>query len=242
MRLYGGYTNYGQDIGILMLDTRFPRIPGDIGNALTYAGIPVKYKVVKGAKPVRIMGDEPDPELLVPFIEAARELEAEGCKAITTSCGFLAPFQPQLAEAVNIPVFTSGLLAIPLAHQAVGPKKKVAVFTQRKKNLTEEHFTALGFTTGDMNVVVTGMQENTPFAKVFIEDGTQADLEVLEECMREMTVRHMREHPDTGAIVFECTNFGPYAKMVHELSGLPVFGINWLVELMAKAVNPPAYY
>ena len=93
-----------------------------------------------------------------------------------------------------------------------------------------------------MNVVVTGMQEDTPFAKVFIEDGTQADLEVLEECMREMTVRHMREHPDTGAIVFECTNFGPYAKMVHELSGLPVFGINWLVELMAKAVNPPAYY
>ena len=27
MKLVGGYTNYGQDIGVLMLDTIFPRIP-----------------------------------------------------------------------------------------------------------------------------------------------------------------------------------------------------------------------
>ena len=40
--LYGGYTTYGQPIGILMLDTRFPRIPGDIGNAKTYPGIGVR--------------------------------------------------------------------------------------------------------------------------------------------------------------------------------------------------------
>ena len=33
MKLKGGYSNYGQDVGILMLDTRFPRPPGDIGNA-----------------------------------------------------------------------------------------------------------------------------------------------------------------------------------------------------------------
>lgn len=36
MKIIGGYTNYGQDIGILMLDTRFPRIIGDIGNANTF--------------------------------------------------------------------------------------------------------------------------------------------------------------------------------------------------------------
>lgn len=45
MRLKGGFTNYGQDIGILMLDTIFPRIPGDIGNAKSY-DFPVRYGVL----------------------------------------------------------------------------------------------------------------------------------------------------------------------------------------------------
>jgi len=90
MRLKGGYTNYGESIGILMLDTRFPRPPGDIGNARSY-DFPVRYKIVKNAYTDRIMGHSPDPGLIEPFVEAARELESEGVKAITTSCGFLAP-------------------------------------------------------------------------------------------------------------------------------------------------------
>jgi hypothetical protein len=53
----------------------------------------VRYKTVKGAHATRIMGDSPDASLIAPFIEAARELEAEGVRAITTSCGFLGPFQ-----------------------------------------------------------------------------------------------------------------------------------------------------
>ena len=37
-------------IGILMLETRFPRIPGDVGNARTWP-FPVRYRVVPGATP-----------------------------------------------------------------------------------------------------------------------------------------------------------------------------------------------
>ena len=86
-----------------MLDTVFPRIPGDIGNAATFS-FPVRYKVVKGASPQRVV-KEADTRLLEPFIEAARSLEKEGVKAIGTSCGFLAIFQRELADAVDIPVF-----------------------------------------------------------------------------------------------------------------------------------------
>jgi len=74
MFLKGGFTNYGQEIGILMLDTIFPRIPGDIGNAYSY-NFPVRYKVVKGAITDKIMGDEPDLNMLQLFIQAAQELE-----------------------------------------------------------------------------------------------------------------------------------------------------------------------
>lgn len=242
MRLYGGYTTYGQNIGILMLDTRFPRIPGDIGNAKTYPGIPIRYKVVDNASADRIMGQSPAPELLQPFIDAARELEAEGCRAITTSCGFLAKFQKELAAAVNIPVFSSGMMLAHLAKQMIGPDKKVAIFTERAWNITDEHFTSLGFSKEEANIVVTGMPEGSAFPALFIDGGVEENLEVLEEAMREMTTRHMRNHPDTGAIVFECTNFGPFTKLVYDIAKVPIFTINWLVEMMSKAIDPCSYY
>jgi len=41
-RVQGGFNQYGFTVGILMLDTRFPRIPGDMGNAATFP-FPVRY-------------------------------------------------------------------------------------------------------------------------------------------------------------------------------------------------------
>lgn len=69
-----------------MLDTVFPRFPGDIGNKDTF-DFPVRYEVVKGALPKRVVWDA-DRELVSPFIQAAQKLEKEGARLITTSCGF----------------------------------------------------------------------------------------------------------------------------------------------------------
>lgn len=242
MKLMGGYTNYGQDIGILMLDTAFPRIPGDIGNAKSYPGIPVRYKVVKDAFASRIMGQDHDPALLQPFIQAAQELEAEGCKAITTSCGFLAKFQRKLADSVTIPVFTSAIMLVPLVRQMINRDKEIAIFTERPWNLTEDHFNQAGFSTRDIPVVVSGMPEGSPFPALFIDGGLEEEREVLQQCMEEMTVRHMREHPNTGAIVFECTNFGPYSRHVQDIAKVPVFSINQLLEYIAACVDVQTYY
>src|SRR4029077_8675520 len=49
---HGGKGLYGSRVGILMLETRFPRIPGDMGNGQTWP-FPVLYKVVPGATPDR---------------------------------------------------------------------------------------------------------------------------------------------------------------------------------------------
>ena len=46
----GGKALYGAPLGILMLEARFPRIPGDMGNATTWP-FPVLYRVVRGATP-----------------------------------------------------------------------------------------------------------------------------------------------------------------------------------------------
>lgn len=242
MKLTGGYTNYGQDIGILMLDTIFPRIPGDIGNAKSYPNVHVRYKVVKDAHATRIMGPEADPALLEPFIKAAQELEAEGCKAITTSCGFLAKFQKQLANAVNVPVFTSAMMLAPLVRTMINQDKEIAIFTERAWNLTEDHFNQLGFSSKDIPIAVTGMLEGSPFPAVFIDGKDEADRDVLQACMEEMTIRHMKEHPNTGAIIFECTNFGPFSRYVQEIAKVPVFGINQMLEWIAACVDVRSYY
>jgi len=168
MMLKGGFTNYGQQIGVLMLDTIFPRPAGDIGNALSY-DFPVRYKTVKGAHATRIMGKNPDPKLIEPFIEAARELEAEGVRAITTSCGFLGPFQKDIAAAVNIPVFTSSLMQAPIIHAMLPLGKVIGVFTERAHHMNDAHFKGVGWSSDVIPVQVQGMKQNAEFPQTYIE-------------------------------------------------------------------------
>ena len=53
-RVTGGKAIYGAAVGILMLEARFPRIPGDMGNALSWP-FPVLYRVVPQASPERVV-------------------------------------------------------------------------------------------------------------------------------------------------------------------------------------------
>jgi aspartate/glutamate racemase len=223
----GGRTVYGQALGILMLDTRFPRPPGDVGNASSWP-FPVQYKVVKGAWVSRVMGNEPDPTVLEPFVEAARELEAEGVRAITTSCGFLSIFQRELAAAVSIPVLTSALLQVPLAARMLAPGRQVGILTERN-TLTERHFQAVGFSAADLPVVVLDFPPDAVFPTVFYGNLLEADTAVLEREMTELAARLVREHPNVGAIVCECTNFVPYSQAMRKAAGVPVFDLYTLV-------------
>lgn len=238
--LKGGYTNYGQQIGVLMLDTIFPRPAGDIGNALSY-DFPVRYKTVKGAHATRIMGNNPDPKLIEPFIDAARELEAEGVRAITTSCGFLGPFQKDIAAAVNIPVFTSSLMQAPIIHAMLAPGKVIGVFTERAHHMNDEHFKGVGWSSEVIPVQVQGMKQNTEFPQTYIEGRDYLDTEVLKEEMLEMTREFMASCENPGAILFECTNMCPFSSYVAAESGLPVFDINTLINTFYLAANPRRY-
>lgn len=240
MLLKGGHTTYGQPIGILMLDTIFPRPPGDIGNAGSF-DFHVRYKIVKGAHPTRIMGPRPEPELIAPFIEAARELEAEGVRAITTSCGFLAPFQKEIAAAVGIPVFTSSLMQAPLIAAMLPPGKIIGVFTERAHNMNEGHFRSVGWSPEQIAVQVQGMKPGAEFPATYIDGRDWLDTEVLKAEMLEMTRAFMESCPDPGAILFECTNMCPSSSFVAAQSGLPVFDVVTLTNYVHAAIAPRQY-
>ncbi|MFY8153243.1 MAG: hypothetical protein ACOVOI_14260, partial [Hyphomicrobiales bacterium] len=94
----GGKAIYGAPLGILMLEARFPRLLGDMGNGGTWP-FPVLYRVVGGASPDRVVL-KGAAGLLPDFVAAAQDLVRLGAEAITTNCGFLSLFQRELAAAV----------------------------------------------------------------------------------------------------------------------------------------------
>src|SRR3989475_3881446 len=141
-RARGGFNQYGFTVGILMLDTRFPRIPGDMGNARTFP-FPVRYQRVTGADPDLVVRRGAE-GLLPAFVEGAQALEREGVGAITTNCGFLIKYQAALARSVRVPVFTSSLLLVPLVHRMLPPGGRVGVLAVNAGSLTSEHLTGAG--------------------------------------------------------------------------------------------------
>src|SRR5690349_10631708 len=141
-RVRGGFNQYGFSIGILMLDTRFPRIPGDMGNAQTFP-FPVRYQRVTGADPDRVVRRGAE-GLLPAFVEGAQALEREGVGAITTNCGFLVKYQREMAAAVKVPVFTSSLLLVPLVHRMLPAGQRVGILTVNSTALGPEHLAGAG--------------------------------------------------------------------------------------------------
>lgn len=231
---HGGRNIYGHPVGVLMLNTRFARIPGDVGNATTWP-FPVLYRVVEEAGGGRV--GRADPALIGPFIEAGRELAAAGCRVITTSCGFLAIFQQEIAREVPAPVATSSLMQVPLVARLLSPDQKVGIITANSDNLTERHFNAVGWSTDEIPVVVAGVQHEPAWQASIGGNALSLDRPAVEAAVVRTATAMVDGDPGIGAIVFECTNLPPYAAAVQAATGRPVFDIVTLVTMLAGTVG-----
>lgn len=219
-------------IGILMLNTTFPRIKGDIGNKETFS-FPVRYKIVQGATVERVV-EQHDPTLITPFIKAAHELEEEGVQAITTSCGFLALFQEEIAKQLTIPFYSSSLLQIPLVHTLTGKQGPIGILTANKSTLSREHLHSAGVE--NIPLVIGGLENSPAFRTVFLEGATEINKEKIEAEMVEQAVQLVSKNPDIKALVFECTNMPPFRESVKKATGLPVFDIVTLTNYVHEAL------
>jgi Asp/Glu/hydantoin racemase len=228
-RVRGGFNQYGFTVGILMLDTRFPRIPGDMGNALSFE-FPVRYQRVSGADPDLVVR-RGAAGLLPAFIEGARALEREGVGAITTNCGFLVTLQRELAAAVSVPLFTSSLLLVPLVYRMLPPGRRVGILTVSGATLGAAHLAAAGIT-ADMPLAVAGLESEKEFTRVLLGDELELDVAAARDEHVRVARRLLAEHPDVGALVLECTNMPPYTADLQRATGLPVFDILSLVRLV----------
>lgn len=221
-------------IGVLCLDTSYTKVPGHIRNPATFA-FPVACKVVQGATSDRVVR-QADPALLEPFVSAARQLEAEGVAAITSGCGFLALFQRELAAAVAVPLYTSSLIQLPMVHAMLRPDQQVGVLTASAVSLTSRHLAGVG--AGSVPVRVGGMDAQPEFTEVILQ-ARRNNLDSARLCREviDVTGRLLRDNPGIGALVIECTDLAPYASAIQELTGLPVFDIVTLTEMVHRSLT-----
>lgn len=203
-------TRFDSVLGVLMLDTRFPRVVGDIGNPATF-GHPVYYAVVQGASPQRVVRER-DPTLLKPFIDAAWGLAREGAAAITTSCGFLVQFQRELQAALPVPVWTSSLLLLDELPSA-------GVVTVDAAALRLDGATP-----------VEGLTPGCAFQRTLLDNLPTLDTSDAEFQVVAAAMRLVERHPGLTDIVLECTNMPPYADAVRRATGRQVHDITTLIE------------
>ncbi|GAB3123904.1 aspartate/glutamate racemase family protein [Novispirillum itersonii subsp. nipponicum] len=220
-------------LGIIMLDTAFPRPPGDVGNAASWP-FPVLYRTVSGAT-ARMVVNGQDGPLLEAFVAAGEDLRRAGACALTTSCGFLVLRQPVLAARLALPVATSSLLQVPWVAATLPPGRRVGVITYDAGSLGDAHFAAAGVA---VRPPVTGLSRGGAFHGM-IEGGQPYDRAALAAELLAAAQGLIRSAPDIGALVLECTNLPPFSALLTAATGLPVYDILTLGRWLHAAAAPP---
>lgn len=203
-------------LGVIVLDTRFPRPPGDIGCPETYAraGIPARLLTVPGATARRVVQGQ-DPALLGPFIAAAQTLQMQGARLISTSCGFLAAWQVELQAAVEVPVITSSLLQCP-ELEAPG------IVTFDAQSLHIGLLRRAGVPDG---TPVEGLRDGCELQARILADDPALDLDRACADVVEAAERLLSRHPGVRSVLLECTNMPPYRAAVERAVNRPVFDL-----------------
>lgn len=228
----GGRNFYGIPLGIVILDTPLPRLPGDVGNASTWA-FPVVYRVVPGAGVRRVIRELGSRELLEPFVAAAQDLDRAGVSVITTSCGYCALYQRELQESVRATVISSSLLQVRWLAGLLPPGARIGILTMEAASLTRDHLAAVGVTT-DVPLAILGMDEAGPYThSAYLEARTEIDVGRMRAELEGAANLLRERNPDLAAVVLECTNFPPYADVIAAVAGVPVYdlvtAVNWAV-------------
>jgi hypothetical protein len=217
-------------LGVLMLDTRFRRFVGDIGNPDSYND-PVLFEVVRGATVDKVVPAKAPP-LIDDFVAAGERLIARGANAITTGCGFLVLNQAELSSRLNVPVATSALLLIPSLLRLLAKGKRLGVLTFSARDLTPAHFAAAG---APPDTPVEGVVQDGVFQKAIYEQPCDDSVTARETEVIAAAQRLIARHPDIGAILFECTNFPPHRAAVERATRLPVYDVFTLIGMLRSA-------
>lgn len=228
------YTS-GHAIGVIAIDLKYPKLPGNVVNATTY-DFPVLYKKVEFEIELLFEGAAELEEIVV---AAAKELEAEGVRAIVGACGYFVHFQDKVAAAVNVPVYLSSLCQLPIIKLGLKPDQKIAVFAASADDINKGVLAHVNASMDDIVLQDVGSMESFApirWGKTELDNGKlTADLAALAKKVAD-------ENPEVGAILLECSDLPPYAYAMQAATGLPVYDFITMINWAHSAVVQTPYY
>lgn len=227
-------TTSGHVLGIIAVKLDYPKLPGNVANACTF-DFPVLYREVDFEIEQLFAGDPAIKQLV---IDAARDLERQGVRAIIGACGYFAHFQQDVAAAVGVPVFLSSLCQLPMVKAGIRREGKIAVFAADGSSLTDELLANVGSDT--TRLIVQNVGDLASFAPIRW-GGLELDNGRLTDDLCDLAQGLCEQHPDIDAILLECSDLPPYAAAIQKAVGLPVFDFITLAKWVASAVVQRTY-
>lgn len=238
-RAFGGCA-----IGILLFGHApyaFP--PGSVENASSFK-YPVHYRIIKSASVDAVVTNGADNAVLTESIEAAKELEAQGCRAIIGGCGYYANYLPQIRNEVSVPCFMSSLMQLPIILNSIAPDKKVAVICADASVLPyADALKNVGVTDQSRLVIGGGNVSDIPDMTNEILPGTGGyNPKALERQVVATVEKFVKEDPGIGAVLLECTLYPPCSYAVQKAVNLPVFDFITMIDWVQAAVVKQPFY
>jgi Asp/Glu/hydantoin racemase len=223
----------GQPIGILVVDMSMPVLPGHVSNAYTYT-FPVRYLPVPNVNwPLLHTASS---EIMQDIINAARQLEREGCRAVFGDCGFFGHFQRAVADALDIPVFLSSVMQVHMIISGLSKNRRVGVLTANSESLTQSLFESCGVSRDDYERCdIVGAQDEPEFSNVLNSRGYYDVGKVRQELIN-LARSLVADHVEIGALLLECTDMTQHASALQASVKLPVFDMVTLINYAYGAV------
>jgi hypothetical protein len=219
-------------VSVLQLDTRFCRVPGDVGCAESYLHDPEIIRV-PCASVANIVTDQPGQIDLDPFLNAIERATGD---VVVTSCGFLSPFQDQLQSITPKPIIASVLNMLSDLDVMKGADRS-SVLTFDATRLVEAHFPN-PYRANDFRVV--GLRPNNPLRQRIEEDVPDCfDVsDVVNAVVADFALAVM---PTTETVILECTNLPPYKPQMRHDSNVRIIDILSAIECIAPNTIAPQY-
>jgi hypothetical protein len=229
----------GYTVGILLLDVHYPLLPGNVVNACTYS-FPVRHMWVPGANQARMHSG--DKTLLPELIESAKQLELEGCRAVCGACGYFGHFQEALADEVDIPIYLSSIVQVSWIMTGLKKHQKVGILCADGHNLTPSLFAACGVGKPHADRCVVASAGHLPEFSALMERRGHFDNSIIRDELISLASDLVRNNPDIGAILLECSDMPPYSAAIQAALNLPVFDFITLINYVHSAVAQQPYY